>query len=84
VTRGFRALLAAAVLLVAGCVDVNAPLSGDEYEREAEELEKEVEGMGQELISDILEEVLEASNKMKYSPIPQLPLELAVVEICEN
>lgn len=53
-------------------------------EKEAEELEKEVENMGQELISDILEEVLEASNKMKYSPIPQLPLELAVVEICEN
>jgi len=27
---------------------------------------------------------LEAQNKMKYSPIPQLPLELAIVEICQN
>lgn len=27
---------------------------------------------------------LEAQNRMKYSPIPQLPLELAIIEICQN
>jgi DNA polymerase-3 subunit gamma/tau len=35
----------------------------------------------EESLKKILEIFLEAQNKIKYSPIPQLPLELAIVEV---
>ena len=33
-------------------------------------------------LRNLLNLFLEAENKMKYSPIPQLPLELAIIESC--
>lgn len=35
-------------------------------------------------LQNILNLFLEAQNKMKYSPIPQLPLELATIEVTES
>jgi len=32
-------------------------------------------------LQNMLELFIEAGNKMKYAPIPQLPLELAIVDI---
>jgi len=38
--------------------------------------------MGEEKIKNIIDIFLEAQGKIKYSPIPQLPLEIALVESC--
>ena len=53
-------------------------LTGEEIQR----LKKQSENFQEEELQKILNAFLEAQNKMKYSPIPQLPLELATVEIC--
>jgi len=45
-------------------------------------LEKQITVFKENELQDILNLFLEASNKMKYSPIPQLPLELAIIESC--
>jgi len=50
---------------------------------ELEKLAMQIQNLKEQEIYRILETFLAALNKMKYSPIPQLPLELAIVEICE-
>jgi len=66
-------------------------LSGEEAENplitgltkeEFQKLKKQVSVFKEEEIRKILNFFLEAENKMKYSPIPQLPLELAIIETC--
>ena len=52
-------------------------------EEEAKELKEMVKDTEHTRASLILENVLDALNKMKYSSIVQLPLELAVVEVCK-
>jgi DNA polymerase-3 subunit gamma/tau len=52
-----------------------------------EEIEKlkEQSGKFQEIgLRKVIDIFLQAQNKMKYSPIPQLPLELAIAEVCEE
>lgn len=49
-----------------------------------EKLKSQMNHFGKNNLRRALKIFLEAENKMKYSPIPQLPLELAVVEICQN
>lgn len=49
---------------------------------EIQKLKKQTEILKEEEIKKFIELFLEAQNKMKYSPIPQLPLELAVIEAC--
>lgn len=51
---------------------------------EIENLKKQIQPIQQEKILEIIEEFLSAANKMKYSPILQLPIELAIVEVCEQ
>ena len=51
---------------------------------EFEKLKQQVSQFEKEELSDVLEEFSEAQNKMKYASIPQLPLELAIVDICEE
>lgn len=48
---------------------------------ELEVLKEQAEKLTEKQIYGIIRQLLEASNNIKYSPIPQLPLELAVVEI---
>ena len=48
---------------------------------EMEQLRKQVETLAGKEIQNMLELFIEAENKMKYATIPQLPLELAIVEI---
>ena len=66
-------------------------LSGEEAENplitgltkeEFQKLKKQVSVFKEEEIRKILNFFLEAENRMKYSPIPQLPLELAIIETC--
>ena len=52
-------------------------------DEEIQVLKKQVEKFEEKELKKILDTFLTAQNKMKYSPIPQLPLELAIVEICE-
>ncbi len=47
---------------------------------EFEKLEQQAEKFPSKELQRILDLLLEAENKMKYSPIPQLPLELAIIE----
>ncbi len=49
---------------------------------EIKNLQKQAKNFKKEELKEIIDIFLEAQNKMKYSPIPQLPLELGVVEIC--
>jgi len=51
---------------------------------ETQRLQKQTESFSQEDLREIIDEFLGAQNKMRYSPIAQLPLELAVVEVCEE
>jgi DNA polymerase-3 subunit gamma/tau len=45
-------------------------------------LSSQADLFGEQELQKILNLFLNAENRMKYSPIPQLPLELAIVEIC--
>ena len=49
---------------------------------EIKKLREQINCFKEEDLKKILTLFLEAENKMKYSPIPQLPLELAIVESC--
>jgi len=49
---------------------------------EFQTLEKQTTVFKESELQNILNLFLEAQNKMKYSPIPQLPLELAIIESC--
>ena len=61
--------------------------SSDKYlanltKEEIERLQNQAKSFTNEELRNILDIFLEAQNKMKYSPIQQLPLELGVVKIC--
>ncbi len=60
------------------------PLFGGLTKEEFENLKNQSEKIGESEIKKALELFLEAQNKIKYSPIPQLPLELAIVEFTES
>ena len=47
-------------------------------------LSKQSQQFSLEKIQKMINLFIEAQNKMRYSPILQLPLEMAVVKICEN
>ncbi|HXK32364.1 MAG: DNA polymerase III, subunit gamma and tau [Candidatus Nealsonbacteria bacterium RBG_13_38_11] len=47
---------------------------------ELEKLKKQADSLEEEELRKIIDLFLEAENKMKYSSIPQLPLELAIIE----
>jgi len=51
-------------------------------EEEFELLKKQTLAMGETKIKKIINIFLLAQEKIKYSPIPQLPLELAIVDAC--
>lgn len=50
---------------------------------ELQKLKQQTDFLKQEQIKKIIEIFLEAQNRIKYSSIPQLPLELAIVEVCD-
>lgn len=55
-----------------------AGLTNEEFEI----LRKQTLAMGEAKIKKIIDIFLAAQDKIRYSPIPQLPLELAIVESC--
>jgi len=58
------------------------PLITGLTKEEFQKLEKQASAFTEGELRNILNLFLEAENKMKYSPIPQLPLELAIIESC--
>ncbi len=50
---------------------------------EIEKLKEQAEKLDQRKLRKILDIFLDAQNKIKFSPIPHLPLELAVAQICD-
>ena len=74
----------ALILRIVGLAGEEAenPLITGLTKEEFQKLKKQVSVFKEEEIRKILNFFLEAENRMKYSPIPQLPLELAIIETC--
>ena len=70
------------ILLLGISSELENPMVIGLSKEEKEKMEKQAEGFKQEEIQKILKLFMEAENKMKYSSIPQLPLELAIIESC--
>jgi DNA polymerase-3 subunit gamma/tau len=51
---------------------------------EIQKMKEQSEKISQDQLNKLLQVFLEAQNKIKFSPIPQLPLELAIVETCSQ
>ncbi len=60
------------------------PIVAGLTKEEFQKLQTQAAGFQEKEIENILKLFLEAANKMKYSPIVQLPLELAIVEITNS
>jgi len=69
------------ILKITGIETANPIITGLTRE-EFEKLQKQTAILKEEEIRRILNLFLEAENRMKYSSIPQLPLELAIIEAC--
>ena len=62
--------------------DLSNPIISGLSSEEKEKLQAQMANFQDKDIQRILNLFLEAENKIKYSPIPQLPLELAIIESC--
>ncbi len=51
---------------------------------EIEEMEKQVKRVSEESVREMIDIFLEAGERVKYSPIPHLPLEVATAKIAER
>jgi len=75
----------ALILKIAGEADKKSPLIESILigltEEDFEKLKKQASSFSEDDLKKALDLLIEAQNKMKYAPIPQLPLELAIVEI---
>ena len=71
----------ALILKITGAEEGNPIITGLTKE-EFQKLQNQAANFKEEEIRNILNLFLEAENKMRYSPIPQLPLELAIIESC--
>ena len=56
-------------------------ISGNLTKEELKKAKIQTTGLTEKKIYGIIKQLLEAVNNIKYSPMPQLPLELAVIEI---
>jgi len=79
-TRALIHYLRQALLLKINPDPMNPIILGLSKE-EQEKIRNQAGKFGEAELHNILNLFLSAENKMKYSPIPQLPLELAIVEI---
>ena len=60
--------------------DLQNPIIAGLAQEEQQKLQAQVAGFEEAELRRILKLFLEAENRMKYSSIPQLPLELAIIE----
>lgn len=72
----------ALVLKITGDNSLSNPIITGLTKEEFTKLQTQSAALKESELQKILNLFLEAQNKIKYSPIPQLPLELAVIESC--
>jgi len=72
----------ALILKITGANQGENPLITGLTKEELARLENQALAFKENELQNILNLFLEAQNKMKYSPIPQLPLELGIIEAC--
>jgi DNA polymerase III gamma/tau subunit len=70
------------ILKITGLQETNPIITGLTKE-EFQKMQKQTESFKEEELRKTINLFLEAENKMKYSSIPQLPLELAIIEAIE-
>jgi DNA polymerase-3 subunit gamma/tau len=63
-------------------IKVENPIITGLTKEEFQKLESQTQGFQENNLRKMLDLFLDADNKMKYSPITQLPLELAIIESC--
>ena len=69
--------------LILKIIGINGnPIISGLTKEEIQKLQQQSETFKEEGLRNILELFLQAQNKIKYSSIPQLPLELAIIESC--
>ena len=73
----------ALILKTVGVGDNKNPIISGLTKEEFQKLQSQTENFNEPKIHRILQLFLEAEQKMKYSPIQQLPLELAIIEILQ-
>ncbi len=71
------------ILKITGPEMANSIITGLTKE-ELEKLQKQTESFTEEELRKMVELFIDAENKIKYSSIPQLPLELAIIESCAS
>ena len=64
--------------------DLSNPMNTGLTKEEIEKLQTQVAGFTENEISKMLNLFMDAENKIKYASIPQLPIELAIVEVLNN
>lgn len=74
----------ALILKTVGVGDSQSPIISGLTKEEFQKLQIQTESLNKAELHKILNLFLEAENKMKYSPILQLPLELAIIETLEK
>ncbi|MFH1462326.1 MAG: DNA polymerase III subunit gamma/tau [bacterium] len=79
-SRALINYLRQALILKIGGIEVANPIITGLTKEELENLQKQANLFQEAELRQTLNLFLEAENKMKYSSIPQLPLELAVIE----
>jgi len=74
----------ALILQITGVTDSTTgnPIVTGLTKEEFQKLQNQAGALKEVELRNILNLFLEVENKMKYAPIPQLPLELAIIEIC--
>jgi DNA polymerase-3 subunit gamma/tau len=81
-TRGLIGYLRRGLVLKIG--GLNNPAEAGLTKEEFQKLLELANGFYEQDLRRLLNLLLEAENKIRYSPIPQLPLELAIIEACQS
>ena len=68
------------ILKISDVKENKNPIISGLTKEEFETLQKQVTGLKEQELQKILNLFLEGAGKIRYSPIPQLPLELAIIE----
>ncbi|MFA5349121.1 MAG: hypothetical protein WC309_01975, partial [Candidatus Paceibacterota bacterium] len=64
--------------------DLNNSLTNTLTSEDRQKIEKQMAKIEEKELRTFLKVFLEAQARMKYSPIPQLPIELAILEITDK
>ena len=70
------------ILKISDVKENKNPIISGLTKEEFEILQKQVTGIEEQKLQKILNLFLQEAGKIRYSPIPQLPLELAIIESC--